>query len=1635
MLDNKNQEHIHKVLTKILAIWLIVFLVFGGLLMSTSRASAFDFNQAIQNIFDFPYRTLQKVWQFSKDRLKSLAAVAYKNAIKRFMTSLAKRGAEELAGGITGQKPAFETNVGQFVQESADGALGDFLNNSVGKMWGKDLCQPLNPLVKVNVELTGRNVLDPGKPSCKFTTVLKRAGDLKKLTLDELVDFSGYFNPSGNDIGAVLTITSGALQEKTAAKESSTLSRIIWGEWQPKTGIIENDVVRTPAGIYGAYYAGLLDKSLVPYGVYTGDAIADAVDVFANTLTNKLLEHYTKGLFNPKSKTGSVGTGGSYAPAISSSQLSSAKFSDLGVPDYNFSGAEVSILDNLSCGTQNQYSCTIDEPFKEAIAQKLTVAQAIQQNLVHSSWAFGYDKDKNGGTDGPTKSIYSYRTLVILRKYRIIPVTWELAAEYYYKFDQSGKPLTLDLLTSDAYYNNPDSPYYRLVDKGWVLKAPETICQREGAGEEVLETFDASVDANGNQIIDDNEKKILPTRNNYCADERSCVKESKGGNSCELYGYCTKEKQVWDIASPNGACEEYYNSCQTYVKRDGTTVSYLRNTLSGLNGECSETTSVGCKEYCTSFDPKNNNWTCSLDQTGTRIYLNRKAEEMECEDKEAGCSGFVRMSANLKESSNWIPNSSFNYFKTTDRVNFSPANNDSQFVKFNGSGIIENGGLKLASDLKISVDTQRSLSGRTFVFSLNSKNKDLDVKLLTAGGEVNKIGETSIGDYYRLAWQYRFDMSLTDNKMEINIPSATSTIDDLQLVEAESDKDYREYGRVNMVNLKKSPVNYECDKYTKIVEGKNETNCNTNGQMWRKDIQKCVEGGMEACKDYAMYCSEGDVGCQSYTPVSYSGSVQPGVIGKEDLCPEECVGYKSYLEQPSFFETQVPASRNPVYMIATSARVCSASDNGCEEFTNLSQGAGGEEKEYYSFMRACVLPDSADSDINDFYSWVSGDESGNQLRKWTLLKSNLGEYPCTNPVTAADGKVTCGDTAATEQLCKLGDTNPNNNPAINPDCVEFTNTGGTTKWVKFSRVVFASEECTKYRRTNIAAGETEQRIYSAIPSLSQTCSAASFGCREYKGSASNNIKEILRSDFDDGTSQNWVSGTGGGISSESIVANGRSLFSGIYNGKATIGRKDFKDLVHMGASYKLSFWARSKSSDSNILTASFSGDKVFTGQISLKSEWGKYTINLINFDREPKADEALRMDATSEFYIDNIVLTETSGDLYLIKDSWQTPASCDMPTKGVMLGCESYKDKNNKEWYAKSFSKVCYDFAVGCEQMIDTFNTTAPFEEEYGKTNTTFDDVRDNVVVSQDKLIYIVYDEAKRCDVLGCTHLAMMDLTPENKINFIEKYIVVNPKDFQGQGSMLCLSKAVGCDEFQPTGESVAGRVYFKDPGTFVCEYRGVNGSYNWYKVGSNALCPGSAGNNSGYCANNPETGCDIDNDCVGNAPCIIEKHCIGGRSVNNNNSLSNICKQDMGSDGCINYATGKLNGLCSTWTAICPEDRNTCTEYQDPNNPEDCNRDSVNYEYTLTTDAIGKTVKSPPCDFYYYKADQVEKCTSVDPAVGCLGFHQTDGGSDIWYSVPRCEGNPELHCESDSDCISGGKNWGKCTYITDTKI
>ncbi len=728
--------------------------------------------------------------------LKKTIDIAFKNALSTFLNKMAYDSAVYIATGGEGQKPLFLTDFGQYFRDAGNNALGDYLDRLARETWGISLCQQ-PPFVQARLEVAARRAVDPG--TIRASCPLSRIGDNfenigRSQLIGDLVEFQKYFNPEASELGALFTITETAKQRAIAAEELAELQKLIEGGFQsvvnPITGIIQ-----TPAAVVEGVAKALLPASLEQYGTYTGTAVADAIGVFTNTLTSKLLERYfnrDKGGFNPGS--GSFGGTGGFTGGVAAAR---AQFASLAQPTIR-SGGPYDILNELTCtaGSDEPEGCAITEQFRSAIEQQLTVRQAIDQGFLNSDVTFGFDA---GGGEPEVKDGYPYRSMVVLRTNRIVPVGWELAALYNKDVDNG----TYNIADMVEFFDDCDpvtgSAYCGLVDPNWVLKAPENYCRRQGFGNELIS--DVWEDHDNDPTTP---KERLVQRAETCVDEQTCIIENPDG-SCKAYGHCVEEQPIWHFTGDS--CNDYYNTCQGYTDSAGRSVAYLDNTL---DAEACNESNAGCRAYCLDYDNATGGFTCS-ETSGQKINLDGDAAS--CQEQSAGCSEFLR----VQPETNLIPNDSFETFTGTlddgvaddfagwTETGTITAVTDSRFDRT--AVTVPAGG---ADALVATVATGLPLAGRTFIFSYYAK---ADVESCEGNFTVGAGAETTVGSAaYTPDWQ-RFDASIafssaapagTDVRVAVRAPTTggcTITTDATQLEVVEL-SDYRGYGVSNQTYLK-----------------------------------------------------------------------------------------------------------------------------------------------------------------------------------------------------------------------------------------------------------------------------------------------------------------------------------------------------------------------------------------------------------------------------------------------------------------------------------------------------------------------------------------------------------------------------------------------------------------------------------------------------------------------------------------------------------------------------------------------------------------------------------------------------------------------------------------------------------------
>jgi len=205
-------------------------------------------------------------------------------------------------------------------------------------------------------------------------------------------------------------------------------------------------------------------------------------------------------------------------------------------------------------------NCVMSPAFLQAINNKLTIQQAIEQGIIDGNMLLvPKDDPVNNSSNKCYRDNLCYTNLVKLRKANIIPVGWELAAlrapvslqQAMDCFEDGGDCIFGIDETRNEFMveGNFHNPFYHLVDPDWVLKAPTIRCEAY-AFSPVLESPDSS------------------NRQRYCADPKVCLREDSDGNCIEdQFNYCTRSENIWNFEGKICESGEIYAKINLIIVR------------------------------------------------------------------------------------------------------------------------------------------------------------------------------------------------------------------------------------------------------------------------------------------------------------------------------------------------------------------------------------------------------------------------------------------------------------------------------------------------------------------------------------------------------------------------------------------------------------------------------------------------------------------------------------------------------------------------------------------------------------------------------------------------------------------------------------------------------------------------------------------------------------------------------------------------------------------------------------------------------------------------------------------------------------------------------------------------------------
>lgn len=1538
--------------------------------------------------------------------------------------------------------------------------------DQLDKQWGLGLCKPITLDMKISLALGSIAELPPPDCTFEgvkqnFENMYRqlRPSELVK-TLAQSLD------AGGNDFDMRLRVNSMYLVGQEEEKRGAELDRReTEGMKHVRVGPLSADI-KTPARVIndtlaatneaelqkGVTFARMNSLALQAMWANLKQLPTIAGMAFISTLAQGALQKLLDWMLGNDSSEETnymLDLSSPYAQKTAEPKKAKARaFTDIIVPNL-FSADQLDIVTEMvSCPDGRGYwNCTMDEALASAIRMgsqdgALTVwraagfgsnAGAAYLNL---DWELiPANETKDDQDPGCYQRAYCASNLAKMRFARILPVGWELAANspFNIKNNGNGKYVTLGAVLRGFNDCNENSeldaqhPWCHLIDPAWVLTAPPFKCQLKGYGDVLMSSN-------------------IGMRLQECSDLVSCLKRNDKGVCEGGYGYCLAEKTVWRFGAD--ACDEKYVSCRTYKARQegfqkGKELSFIRNSLD--YGSCNQD-NIGCMFYSTKADPTVTStvkWTHTATYNGSyvnlgsmpRIYFDSTVQT--CNASAEGCTKVVR--ARLGQSSlNLVRNGSFEdalknqdayldgWYEGLQQINPTP-----QSDLFEPEGDISIDGQRsqaFTTAKKISqVVTVAPLRNYALSFYARSAGSgaraSVTVVLLNALG--NPVSGT--GSYYRSPTncnQVLGDQSgmAAVNNSVANVGTTSLTADWTRYTCEFLSNPGAVLARI-VVGAQNAAVDSvqleEGDASTEFVDGLNsalapeyiklppeEFACTGNSATDRND-----------CKRFAQTCRQTEAGCQGYTEVGAGDQTEiPAIVSLNDYCPSSCVGYAEYQKLPSAFDlvrtgAAIPASdplddpndETKQIFVPKQAQACSAIQAGCEEFTNIeSAAAGGEEKAYLTYARACQKPSE---NSQTYFTWEGSETTGYQLRTWSLIKSQtpvfaMGDssphYPPSLLEKAGPDGILKNSADCTADTWKEG---------FDSDCRQFYDELGYAFYAYFSKTIVSSADCHDYRLNDSNTDDctktggsyrpnTRDCIYGVLLEESAQCEAANAGCRGYMGTTGRNTSIALQERFTSGSSSQAFYAAGAGttldISPESLLVGDYSLkFQG--SGSLNV---DFPSTTN--TLYTLSFWFKSFDPTIKVVTVRLGSDVVGTFRSSL--DWRRFEIGPFRAKASPTQTLNF-VGLPSPAYFDEVAIQRLQDIVYVNKGSWTIPGECDETPEGIpqpqaMLGCREYRDRNGKTLTLRQFSRLCRYEAVGCAAFIDTRNSDSVYAETFrldGYNQSSLTKQWDrlysgtlNVTRPADRFIYVLDEPSTRCQASEMSCKAFGKPTFDAYSVPTSTYETVYLKDditkyvdAGGEPSMLCRPSELLCDKF------VSGPVtsYFRDPRDHVCEWR------EQIKVPSSTNPAYPEAEYSGWFIKGVEPP----------TPCYKDKQSGGNTFLTEFTSAP------------------KYRG----WVNMCPPEQSECTEYRDPHDKSDQAHPQGKPYFFIANEAI----------------DTGSCGGKVDPLSGCILFRNMNDAStnynsaatyskahadgDVAVGAINCENDPNNeHCQKTGKCV-----------------
>lgn len=1079
-----------------------------------------------------------------------------------------------------------------------------------------------------------------------------------------------------------------------------------------------------------------------------------------------------------------------------------------------------SILYDKECGV-------IDKNLLSAITSELTIQEAIDQNKMNPSWKIA----KPGDT---FETGFTLENIKKLKTYRIFPFGFELAARCIageipcangVKYNGiGGNPSKLPDTTLqeviNGYYecgspndDNDDGKFCHLVNPNWVLKAPDYKCESGSVYSPILTATENATDSN--------------IRYEYCPDISSCISENDNG-SCNTFGYCMREKNIWRFGVSADKCNSENISCTKYSYTLNQVQKEIGLIKDSVDSSSCDSTNSGCRKYSTVKTGENSKDWSDLDNN--KIYLNNSLES--CDFAEEGCTAFIR-----RDVANLIKNSSFEDYIIPDIINpvikvanlFVANNYDTYGKVYVDNTNVLNGSWSLYisrssestygytnymldSNNLIDVEPNKTYTLSYYISGLLDDNNYFSngygygayVDIKEYDKNKGRITSTPLNYADTLAFRYVNDeVGSVWTRKKIIFKTSTSTeylniipivsnlsgfayFDAIQLQEGSQLTDYKIYEDSPLNYLKKAPDYMNCYNSTTTDDS-------------------------PSCARFAKGCDIRNAGCRKYTKADDTEFWLPGKPTESNVCYSECKNYELYKEQGPSYNKEGGASFKS--LISSTGKSCDAFNAGCSEYINLSNS----NKEYFSSIKGCVKESSLSSiekEYADYFTYTGSETSGFKLNVYRLLRSKFcqaGDFigdKCFNNSDCGSGGLCTYDNSKFAPAEK----NPNkilcneteySKVTRDPGCREFHGPKNKEQadnpteqseyilyYAKIDDVVPVSEENCQYYEISLEDSYLEKSLCDDISYLpvnmnpedlfvgrykydtgltciegdslkigvtcdnaadcgvggvcgkknlscnvgiyipeSEICSSSENGCREYKGTAS--ISETLFYDnIERDNLYDWVSGNNNPItlSRESLFVNESSvkILNSTNNGENNI-KKDISSYVDTGNNinlYKVSLYVKNNSTGGTNSKISVKiGNKTIQKDINNNWRFVTFAVYSSTDFATDKNIYIINNSDTYDIYVDYIKFEQSQSE-YLIRNTWNTPVSCDNDYDNPQGTCTA--EYETLGYCTRAPEKICLTGNLGATCVLDDTNPLYPFATYgYGNVCGSINDVCD----------------------------------------------------------------------------------------------------------------------------------------------------------------------------------------------------------------------------------------------------------------------------------------------------------------------